>query len=283
MKTEIGVKDICRYIDALVTKGKYYITLHGDCLTMPELVRYNFHLNPYCRYIKTVCSNWDVCVQKQKGVLDKCGGGEFFGVCHAGVGEYVYPITVGGKAVGFISVSGYKGADEAAAAAKATHFANKNRIKAEELLSLRDEFLNSVIPDKSETDAVIRPLVFMMEFFTEQQLRRDDSDDLYTRLTRYITENHSKHITVRDLSEKFNYSVSTISHMFAKRSGMSVSEYIQNLRLDESIWLLKQPDFTVTQVSDCLGFCNSAYFSSVFKKRYGISPKEYRKIKCKLK
>lgn len=82
---------------------------------------------------------------------------------------------------------------------------------------------------------------------------------------------------MKDLSQKFNYSVSTLSHLFKKRSGVSISEYIENLRLDEAKWLLQQSTYSIAEISDCLGFCNSAYFSSVFKKKFGLSPKHFLK------
>ena len=90
-----------------------------------------------------------------------------------------------------------------------------------------------------------------------------------TSLLSYITTNHNTRITMKDLSKKFNCSVSTLSHIFKKRSGVSISEYIENLRLDEARWLLKQTSYTVTEISDSLGFCN------VFKKKFGVSPRRY--------
>lgn len=280
---EVNLKDISRYIDFLIATNSFSVTLHGSFTAVPELIRYNFHLNPYCRYIKTVTENWNICVKKQYKVFEKCKDGEFFGVCHAGVGEYVYPITVNGRNAGFISVGGFKGIDESAAQSKAEHFAFKNHIDKQKITDLRNEFLNRDIPDKKKIDTVIHPLLFMIESYLQKKeeltgLNNDNA--VYTQLLRYVTENHNNRITMKDLSREMNCSVSTLSHIFKKENGMSISDYVEKLRLDEAKWLLRQSGYSVTEISENLGFCNPGYFSSVFKEKFGVSPKEYRKSRA---
>ena len=157
---EIILQDITRYIDFLIETNKFSVTLHGSFTAVPGFIRYNFHLNPYCRFVKTVTESWKVCIDKQNKVFKKCeAGGAFFGVCHAGVGEYVYPVTVNGKNVGFVSVGGFKGTDENEAQSKAKHFAFKNHIDWQKVSDLRNEFLNPDVPDKAKIDTVIHPLL----------------------------------------------------------------------------------------------------------------------------
>ena len=274
------LNDICRYLDFLISDRCLYVTLHGDFVAVPELIRYNFHLNPYCRYIKTVCESLDVCIEKQCSVIKKCECGEFFGVCHAGVGEYIYPVLCNKSIVGFISVSGYKGINEKTAESKAVHFAEKNSLSKNELLSIRNAALLSEIPKKEKVDTVIRPLVFMLCNYLEMDDKyHQRENDFYSKIVRYVTSNHNTRLTMKELSEVFNCSVSTLSHLFKKRSGMSISEYIEKLRLDEAKWLLKQSSYSVAEISENLGFCNPAYFSSVFKRKFGVSPKEFSREK----
>ena len=104
---EIDRGDICRYLDFLRDEPGYCITLHGEPAEWPEFVRYNFHPNPYCHYVKTVCECWSECIARQRKVTAACRDVAFFGICYAGVGEYVYPLTADGVQIGFLSVSGY--------------------------------------------------------------------------------------------------------------------------------------------------------------------------------
>jgi AraC-like DNA-binding protein/ligand-binding sensor protein len=279
-RMEILLKNICEYLDYLTAEKYRYVTLHGDFVSMLELFRYNIHLNPYCLYVKTVCESRDVCVKNQKKVLERCREGAFFGVCHAGVGEYVYPISVCGRISGFVSVSGFKGRYEETATEKALHFADRKKLPHAWVSRMRDECLSPVIPNKNEVDTLIYPLIFMLESYLEKHggaTPQNTEDDLYVRMLNYIASNYDTHITMEKLGEQLNYSVSTLSHLFKARSGVSIRDYIQKLRLDEAKLLLRRSGLSLTEISDSLGFCNSAYFSAVFKRNVGMSPLEYRK------
>ena len=123
------------------------------------------------------------------------------------------------------------------------------------------------------------PVVFMLESYLEMaKVNLIMGDDLYSSVLQYISSNHNIRVTAGRISEELGCSVSTVSHMFKRRSGSSISEYVEKLRLDEEKWLLKQSMLSVTEVSASLGFCNPAYFAHVFKNKFGVSPKEYKRL-----
>ena len=276
---EIQIQDITGYIEYLIKEKGLYVTLHYDIACHQDLIKYNFHLSPYCRYIKTTCEQWDNCIKRQYKVIQKCAEGEFFGVCYAGVGEFVYPVNYKGTIVGFISVSGYLSDNEEKTAEKLKIFSKRNAISMEKLQRYRYEYLNKEIPKKCELDIFIHPLVLMLEVFYEKyNSNKELSEDntLYRNVLQYITLNHTRKITMQELSEKFFYSVSTLSHMFEKNCKMSLNKYIETLRMEDAKWLLKNSEYSMTEISEILGFCNCAYFSSVFKENFGVTPKKYR-------
>lgn len=268
---EIDRGDVCRYLDFLRDEPGYCITLHGEPAEWPEFVRYNFHPNPYCHYVKTVCECWSECIARQRKVTAACRDGAFFGICYAGVGEYVYPLTADGVQIGFLSVSGYLGHDESTAREKAAHFARRYHAPAAAIGRMRTKYLRPAPPQET-VDAVVRPLCHMLAAYAQQRKICPRGDDLYTQALRYITVHHHERLTMRQLSDALHCSVSTMSHLFQKNAGMSIRAYVEKLRLDEAEWLLNQSEFSVTEISDSLGFCSPAYFSTVFKKAYGVSP-----------
>lgn len=274
---EATLESICRYLDFLIGEVGYRVTLHGDFVAVPALVRYNMHLNPYCTYVKTVLGCGGRCAEKQRRVLEKSREGAFFGVCYAGVGEYVYPVTVRGETVGFVSVGGYRGLDEAAAQSRARRFAAREGIPEGELLRMRAAMLAREIPERGRVDAVIYPLLLMLEnHLTAREAVLPREEDLYTRLYRYVTLHHNTPVTMARLARAFHVSVSTLSHLFRRRSGMSISEYVAKLRLDDAAWLLTQSAFSLTEIAEIVGYCNPAYFSSAFKTRFGVTPRAWR-------
>ena len=60
-------------------------------------------------------------------------------------------------------------------------------------------------------------------------------------------------------------------------TGKGFREYLTELRLTDAASLLRYSELSVTEIAYSVGFCESNYFSNVFKKQYGISPKDYRK------
>lgn len=94
----------------------------------------------------------------------------------------------------------------------------------------------------------------------------------------YITENYGNHITLPGLSDRYAMSPEHFSRTFKKLTGYRVSEYINMVRIDNAERLLKSGKYAVTEIAAKCGFNNSNYFSSVFKSRKGITPREYKNM-----
>ena len=58
-------------------------------------------------------------------------------------------------------------------------------------------------------------------------------------------------------------------------TGISVSDFIRNLRLRQAADLLKKETLSVSQIAYAVGFTNQPHFSTMFKKLYGMTPTEY--------
>ena len=69
----------------------------------------------------------------------------------------------------------------------------------------------------------------------------------------------------------------TLSKKFKRELGFNISSYIMRRKLEEAKSLLNYTDMTISEISEYLCFSSQAYFQNVFKKKYGITPKEYRK------
>lgn len=271
---EITAKYITDYIDFLHQYG-LTVTLHGTICNCDELIIYVLHQNPYCHYIKNL-HNVNICSLRQSKVYDKCKNGEFFGVCFAGVSEYVYPVRHEGSVIGFISVSDYL-TESPEVEGKLRHFSEKFNVNYDTINTLRYKHLKTNIPEKKTVDTLIHPLILMLElFYAQSDLSRLIRDQLYVDILYYISENYHHRITMQTLSRNLNFSVSTISHIFKKNCSKSLPEYVEILRMKEAKQLLHETSTPITEISNLLGFCSSNYFSTVFKKHFDMTPKQYR-------
>lgn len=76
--------------------------------------------------------------------------------------------------------------------------------------------------------------------------------------------------------DTFGISPNYLSQLFKKHMNVGISEYITSQKIDESRKLLKETNLKIYEISDQLGFESSFYFSKVFKKITGLSPKDFR-------
>ena len=71
-------------------------------------------------------------------------------------------------------------------------------------------------------------------------------------------------------------SIYAVSRLFKEGTGSGFKEYVINKRLERAMELLTTTDTPVGEIARSVGFENSTYFSTAFKKHYGISPTQLR-------
>lgn len=82
--------------------------------------------------------------------------------------------------------------------------------------------------------------------------------------------------SLSSVAEFIHMSPSHLSFIFKKEVGTTFINYLTDLRIKKAKQLLSSTDLMVYEVSTNVGYENYAYFSTVFKKSVGLSPKEYR-------
>ncbi len=283
------VQHILDYVALLEREFSLTVTLHDNYLCeRSDLAELNIHSHPYCLCMKTNTRLWNECVERQKLIREKCRTeGRFFGMCHAGVCEYVYPIGTQCEPPGFVSVSGYRG-EAGALREKAQHKLTK--LSAEygldygATLELHEKLLSPRIPPQELVDALIYPLCDMLVlYYGELSAAAPTSDTsrarqkLYYEIANHIRLHHNGKIDLAYLSERLNYSKSYISHVFKSHSGMTINRYVNTLRIAEAKAMLSATELPVQEIALTIGYSDSNYFSNIFRDECGMSPREWRK------
>lgn len=101
--------------------------------------------------------------------------------------------------------------------------------------------------------------------------------DLIHRCLDYIEFHYMEQISLKSLAEQLSVSSVYLSTLFKKEVGSNLSNYIQDIRLRQSLILLNSTSLPIQEVAAQCGFLDMNYFSRVFKKLYHISPRDYRK------
>lgn len=92
----------------------------------------------------------------------------------------------------------------------------------------------------------------------------------------YITGHFSEAITLAEAASFVHMNPSYLSKLFKNVTGMTFTEYLNKVRLEEAKRLLNHTDYSIIDIAVACGFSNQSYFTKVFKKYTGTTPKQYR-------
>ena len=97
-------------------------------------------------------------------------------------------------------------------------------------------------------------------------------------ILKYIDNHYMSKITIADISQETGLSQSQFMKYFKKTMGTSFIEYLNEYRLTMASRLLLSSDSSILAIAGEVGFENLSYFNRTFKKRFGQTPREYRKL-----
>jgi Response regulator containing CheY-like receiver domain and AraC-type DNA-binding domain len=100
--------------------------------------------------------------------------------------------------------------------------------------------------------------------------------DIIMKIIEYVRRNYMKKITLNDISNHVNFSVSYISRIFKEEMGTNMMNFINKVRVENAKLLLMKNEIPLIEVSYLCGFEDQTYFNKVFKKLTNISPGKFR-------
>lgn len=108
---------------------------------------------------------------------------------------------------------------------------------------------------------------------TERKEKR--SDKFVHMAKRYIHEHYTEKMTLSDIADHLKISPGYLSTSFSNYMNRTVSDYIAEVKIEHAKELIDSGEYLIYEIANQLGFENAYYFSKVFKKVTGMSPKNY--------
>ncbi len=148
---------------------------------------------------------------------------------------------------------------------------------ANEIFALNDDYIKSI--DRFESiEELSRWLLGIINRFIGYVFEFKDVKHSVTirKIIAYINGNYMKKITLDDISEHVCMSKSHVSKIFNEETGVSLSAYVNGVRVEKSKILLADASLSIADVAALIGFEDQSYFAKQFKASTGISPKKFR-------
>ena len=99
---------------------------------------------------------------------------------------------------------------------------------------------------------------------------------LVGRIKEIVAAGYSGSISCEDIAAQIFISSSYATRLFRKHTGDSINAYITRVRMNAALDILRDPTVSIGEVAARTGYNNIAYFSSVFRKTFDCTPREWR-------
>lgn len=120
--------------------------------------------------------------------------------------------------------------------------------------------------------------VYIFEKYAEIFYSLDNQKNIIERTKDYIAKNYSNNLlSLTLIANHLNLSVSYLSNLFKKETGIKLSEYITSVRISEAREKFKDNRLSVNEIATLVGFNDIHYFYKKFKKETGLTPAQFRK------
>lgn len=122
-------------------------------------------------------------------------------------------------------------------------------------------------------------IIFQRELTREHVLKNEYLDHEMDTAVTYFNENYNRDINIEEYATSKGMSVSWFIRSFKKFTGSTPMQFIVALRVNNAQVLLETTNYSINEISKIVGYDNQLYFSRLFHKLKGFSPREYRKTR----
>lgn len=109
----------------------------------------------------------------------------------------------------------------------------------------------------------------------EQLITYSGSSHKIQSIINFIQKNYASDLTVTSLATQLHISSDYLRHLFKEETGENLTAFITRVKIENAKTFLQSGQYKVNEVAQMVGFNTTQYFSTVFRKQVGCTPKEY--------
>ena len=134
---------------------------------------------------------------------------------------------------------------------------------------------------KIKTNEMTMTLLFLQLMGLTDKLKTDDQDQaVAVKVLAYLETNYASG-SLTDIADQLHYDLYWLSREIKRSTGKTYTQLVQEKRLAQAAFLLKNTNRNVDDIANIVGYENIGYFHKIFRASFGVSPREYRLQSCK--
>lgn len=148
---------------------------------------------------------------------------------------------------------------------------------SDSVLKINNQFLKE-LQDIRWLDDLCYKLQETVDVFTDCMFNYipTKGSEITKKAIQYISKNYARTLTLDEVASHVNLNSAYFSSLFKQLTGSSFKEYLNMVRIEESKRLLANTNYSIIEIALAVGFDDQSYFSKIFKKHTGLTPKQYR-------
>jgi len=275
MNYTIQNADLTQAIRSLYTATGMEITILA--LDAEELLTYPRHKGAFCSRVQTCARGAKRC---RRSITDACGStrmeaADSVATCHAGLTTAVTPIFDGTADIGYLWLGPCVKAETPAP--EAWEQARCGCGPCPDFSAMEQAFYALPRVTGEQLSAYMYLMKAFAVFIAQQgTIKRNYRAD-FVRVQEYIDFNLAQDLSAAALCAALYVSRNTLFRIIRDETGLSLGQYVQKRRLAYANQLLRTTDHAILEIAGECGISDFNYFSRLFKKEYGLTPRDYRR------
>ena len=242
-----------------------------------EIAQYPKELCSFCALLRSDSAMRDKCMQSDARAFNICkkSGGLHIYKCHAGLYEAAAPLKYNGIIIGYIMLGQIADKDSREQGwSKVLDYLKELPV---DFTKLRTAYNQLGCVTETQLHAAAKILEACACYIHLYNCFAPAKEDIYQRLENYIENNIDSKLTSDVICRELGISRATLYIASSKHFGMGVAAYIKHKRLQLACRLLQMTNYKIATVASMVGIQDYNYFTKLFKKETGMTPKEFRK------
>lgn len=257
-----------------ITSGIRFVLFDSD---YREIISFPKEKSQFCSIIRSCPAAKRKCTLTDRKSFKKCEKEQGLVIykCHAGLVEATVPLYENQKIIGYLmlgQITDYENKEKLYALAET--IAKKHSLDS---VKLRNSVSKITYKTAEEISAAAKIMEACTSYIYLKELVLPENNRIIEAGKKYIAENLSTPLDINKMCNELGVGRTKLYELCRRHLNMGVAEYVKQQRLHEGKKLLKTTDLPIKEIAERIGFADYNYFSRVFKKHYGKSPKSYRR------